>query len=56
MPVPLNEDLKTTIRKYLIDGAFRIRDLWKHQDIGTTKENVKGTIPPHDVLMVRLYK
>jgi len=55
-PVSYNEDLKTTIRKYVIDGSFRIRDLWKHQDIGTTGGNIKGTLPPHEVLMVKLCK
>ncbi|MDP4282259.1 MAG: glycoside hydrolase family 27 protein [Bacteroidota bacterium] len=55
-PVSFNEDMKTTIRKYTIDGSFRIRDLWKHQDIGTTKDNLKGTLAPHEVLMIRLLK
>ena len=33
---------------------YKIRDLWKHQDIGTTKEHTRYEIAPHGVLMVRL--
>lgn len=33
---------------------YVVRDLWKHQDIGTTKKNTVCDIPPHGVLMVRL--
>lgn len=33
---------------------YVIRDLWKHQNIGTTKERMKYSIAPHGVLMVRL--
>ena len=33
---------------------YVIRDLWKHQDIGTTKKNTVCDIAPHGVLMVRL--
>jgi alpha-galactosidase len=34
--------------------TYLIRDLFKKQDIGTTKTNLKATIPSHDCLMVRL--
>lgn len=33
---------------------YTIRDLWKHQNIGTTQANTVCDIPPHGVLMVRL--
>ncbi len=50
-----DQDLKTTIKKvYTIDDSFIVRDLWKHREIGTTKENLKGVLEPHDVLLVRL--
>jgi alpha-galactosidase len=55
-PVTVNEDLKTTIRKYTIDGSFKIRDLWSHKEIGTTGENIKATLPAHEVLLIRLVK
>lgn len=35
-------------------NEYVIRDLWKHQNIGTTKDNAKYEIAPHGVLMVRL--
>ncbi len=43
-------------KKYEIDGHYKIRDLWKHEDIGTTDEPVVDTIPGHDVLLLRLSK
>jgi len=53
-PLDFNQDLKTTIKKYVIDGNYSIRNLWKHEDAGSSKENVKGTLAPHDVLMIKL--
>ena len=53
-PLDFNQDMKTTIKKYVIDGNYSIRDLWKHEDAGSSKENVKGTLAPHDVLMIKL--
>lgn len=55
-PITINQDIKATIRKFKVDGSYKIRDLWKHKDIGTTKENVVGVIPPHDALMLKLTK
>jgi alpha-galactosidase len=55
--IPIDQDLKTTIKKvYTIDDSFTIRDLWEHQVPGTTKDNLKGTLEPHDVMMIRLLK
>ncbi len=52
-----DQDLKTTIKKvYTIDDSFTVRDLWKHQVTGTTKENLKGILDPHDVMLVRLQR
>lgn len=36
------------------DKTYKIRDLWKHKDIGTTAKVFKGEILPHDVIMLRL--
>ena len=35
---------------------YKVRDLWQHKDLGTTKQNLVAEIPPHGVLMVRLSK
>lgn len=43
-------------KKYEIDGDLKIRDLWKHENIGTTDKPVAAIIPGHDVLMLRLSK
>lgn len=55
-PVTINQDLKATIKQYKIDGSYRVRDLWKHKDIGSTKDNMVTTIAGHDVLMLKLTK
>ena len=55
-PVIINQDLKATIKQYKIDGSYRVRDLWKHKDIGSTKDNMVTTIAGHDVLMLKLTK
>ena len=35
-------------------NEYKVRDLWQHKDLGTTKTNLKKEIPGHGVLMVRL--
>jgi len=35
-------------------GRYTVRDLWKHEDIGSSQENIKTTLAPHSVLFVRL--
>jgi len=53
-PVTVDQDLKTSVKKYVIDDSYMIRDLWKHENTGSTKENVKCSLPAHDVLMIKL--
>ncbi|MNY45018.1 Alpha-galactosidase A precursor [compost metagenome] len=53
-PITINHDLKTTIKKFKVDGNYKVRDVWKHKDVGTTKENVVGVLPAHDVIMLKL--
>jgi alpha-galactosidase len=36
--------------------TYRLRDLWKHEFVGTTDEPLKAIVPSHDVLMLRLVK
>ncbi|AFN75841.1 alpha-galactosidase [Melioribacter roseus P3M-2] len=36
--------------------TYRLRDLWKHEFVGTTDEPLKAVVPSHDVLMLRLVK
>ena len=42
--------------EYKISGNFKIRDLWKHADAGTTATAFKTSIPKHDVVVLRLSK
>ena len=37
-----------------VASTFSIRDLWKHQALGTTKQPLRATVPSKDVVMVRL--
>lgn len=53
-PVTINQDLKTKIKNYKVDGSYNVRDIWKHKDTGTTEDNIKGTVAGHDVLMLKL--
>lgn len=39
---------------YQINDSFKIRDLWKHQNIGSTGEKLKIKVPAHDVVLIRL--
>ena len=33
---------------------YQVRDLWTHQEVGTTAKTLKVTVPGHDVYMIRL--
>jgi alpha-galactosidase len=35
---------------------YAVRDLWTGRDLGTTRSPLNATVPPHDVLMLRLRK
>jgi alpha-galactosidase len=37
-----------------LKGRYEIRDLWKTEDIGTTKEIYTGEIASHDVILFKL--
>lgn len=36
--------------------AYRFRNLWTKQDLGTTEEALSAEVPGHDVLLLRLQK
>ncbi|HYG82911.1 MAG TPA: glycoside hydrolase family 27 protein, partial [Pyrinomonadaceae bacterium] len=35
---------------------YAVRDLWSGRDLGTTRRALSATVPPHDILMLRLKK
>ncbi|MEO6187318.1 MAG: hypothetical protein ABIO82_06440 [Ginsengibacter sp.] len=37
-----------------IGSDFKLRDVWKHADNGTTTTSFKASIPKHDVVVLRL--
>ncbi|MCD4746034.1 MAG: glycoside hydrolase family 27 protein [Bacteroidales bacterium] len=37
-----------------IKNNYKIRDLWKKKDVGTTNEKFSGTIEPHGVILLKL--
>ncbi len=49
--------VKDDLKQLVIDfskEAFRIRNIWLHQDAGTTEKSLKAELPGHDVIMLRL--
>ncbi len=34
----------------------RVRDVWLHQDLGMMKQRFCASVPPHDVVMVRVFQ
>jgi len=43
-------------KKFHIGSDLTLRDLWKHQAAGNTSAPFKGSIPKHDVIVLRLSK
>ncbi|HEV7620505.1 MAG TPA: glycoside hydrolase family 27 protein [Flavisolibacter sp.] len=53
------EIITDTIANVKLDANgvnYKIRDLWKKKEVGTTKEPFKLIVPSHDVLMIELIK
>lgn len=51
-----DSDFKPKSYTYKINENFTIRDLWKHENIGTTKESFKAEIDAHEMVLLRLIK
>lgn len=49
-------DFKPKSFTYRVDGNFKIRDLWNHMQLGTTKDNFKAEIESHGLILLRLSK
>jgi alpha-galactosidase len=50
---PIRDDFSKT--EFLFDqNDYRIRDLWKKSELGSTAQPLEAEIPSHDVLMLRL--
>jgi alpha-galactosidase len=43
------------LSKLNIRGTQRIRDLWQHKDLGDFTDTFETTVPPHGVVLVRLF-
>jgi alpha-galactosidase len=51
--------INDTLSKAVLDskqGNYKLRNLWTKKDAGDTKKPLKATVPPHDILMLRLRK
>jgi len=35
---------------------LKVRDLWQHKDLGKFKNSFSATVPPHDVIMIKVSK
>jgi alpha-galactosidase len=54
-----NEIVNDTLSKRELNSkatTYKLRNVWLGKDIGDTKQPLKATIPPHDVLVIRLSK
>ena len=54
----LFEDSKTITVNFAnlkIKGPCRVRDLWRQKDLGTFKNNFQAKVPPHGVVLVRIF-
>jgi len=36
-------------------GRYRVRDLWRQQDLGEFEDNFSATVAPHGVVLVRIF-
>jgi alpha-galactosidase len=39
-----------------VEGAFRVRDLWRQEDLGDFSDEFTSEVAPHGVRMIRLWK
>jgi alpha-galactosidase len=54
-----NEVINDALSKATLDATqttYKVRNLWTKKDEGDTKKFFNATVPPHDVLMLRLYR
>ena len=49
-------DLEMGRKSYKVTNAYMMRDVWKHKDLGNTKQTIKTVLDPHDILVLKLYK
>jgi alpha-galactosidase len=50
------KDVTANWNELKIGNNFKLRDVWKHADVGTTATSFKASIPKHDVVVLRLSK
>lgn len=43
-------------KKYTFEGKYQMVDLWENKVLGTSDKPLKGIIPGHDVLMIKMSK
>lgn len=49
-------DLEMDWTTYKFPKTYTVRNLWTHNNLGTVTDTFNIEIPPHDVLMVKLFK
>ena len=37
-----------------VSGAAKLRDLWKHQDLGTAQDSYTASVPKHGVVLLKV--
>jgi alpha-galactosidase len=52
----MQTSLSVTWNEIDISGKHKVRDLWRQKDLGIYTDKFEDTIPPHGVLMLRLWQ
>jgi alpha-galactosidase len=50
-------EMSITWNKIWLKGKkYFVRDLWKHKNLGVFQHEFSATVPPHDVVMIKVYQ
>jgi len=41
---------------YIIDENYKMRDLWRHKELGKADMGIRQEVPAHGVVMIKFYK
>jgi alpha-galactosidase len=39
-----------------ISGKYKVRDLWEHHELGASEDSFSAEVPPHGVVLLRLFR
>jgi alpha-galactosidase len=50
------KEIKVILKDMTIEGEINVRDLWKHEDLGKMKDEIKVKVNPHGAMMLKITK